>query len=289
MSLPPAKDIARALNARQHSGGWLACCPAHDDKEPSLTIKDGSNGGVLLHCWSGCSFKDVARAIEAIAGSYERDEPRPAVTNNEGSSKLRVMEMAFNIWQNSTPLCKVSKRYLERRGILNAPGVRSLRSGILKHPQTQELAPAIIVPIHTAHRRVVGIQRIFLDEADCTKYRDGQAKFSLGGSGFARLSEPSKGAILLTEGPENALAAELMFKGPAWACCGGFPQKAVEIEGVKKIAIICDNDRADTSVNKANAFIAHNPQFEVKVWVPKKVGQDVNDVWCEKMCEGAKP
>lgn len=45
------------------SGKWKACCPAHDDKDPSLSIKEGSDGRVLLHCWAGCETRDVTAAI----------------------------------------------------------------------------------------------------------------------------------------------------------------------------------------------------------------------------------
>ena len=42
---------------------WAACCPAHLDKEPSLSISEGSDGRVLIHCWAGCETRDVVAAI----------------------------------------------------------------------------------------------------------------------------------------------------------------------------------------------------------------------------------
>lgn len=42
---------------------WTASCPAHDDKRPSLTIRETDNGTVLLKCWSGCSAHDVVAAV----------------------------------------------------------------------------------------------------------------------------------------------------------------------------------------------------------------------------------
>ena len=41
---------------------YLACCPAHDDKSPSLSIRQLDDGKILLHCFSGCSFDDVVQA-----------------------------------------------------------------------------------------------------------------------------------------------------------------------------------------------------------------------------------
>ncbi len=43
-------------------GKWLARCPAHDDRSPSLAIKE-VEGRVLIHCFAGCSVMDVLQAV----------------------------------------------------------------------------------------------------------------------------------------------------------------------------------------------------------------------------------
>ncbi|WP_051231790.1 virulence-associated protein E [Stutzerimonas azotifigens] len=45
------------------AGKWKACCPAHDDRDPSLSIREAEDGKVLLHCWAGCSTSDITAAI----------------------------------------------------------------------------------------------------------------------------------------------------------------------------------------------------------------------------------
>lgn len=45
------------------SGRWKACCPAHDDRDPSLSIREADDGKVLLHCWAGCTTRDILAAI----------------------------------------------------------------------------------------------------------------------------------------------------------------------------------------------------------------------------------
>ena len=42
---------------------WKACCPGHDDKAPSLSIREADDGKVLLHCWAGCTPADITAAI----------------------------------------------------------------------------------------------------------------------------------------------------------------------------------------------------------------------------------
>ena len=44
-------------------GKWVACCPAHDDKAPSLAIRELDDGRVLVHCFAGCSAHEVTDAV----------------------------------------------------------------------------------------------------------------------------------------------------------------------------------------------------------------------------------
>lgn len=44
-------------------GRWIARCPAHDDKSPSLTLRELADGRVLIHCFVGCSPADVLAAV----------------------------------------------------------------------------------------------------------------------------------------------------------------------------------------------------------------------------------
>jgi hypothetical protein len=45
------------------SGQWIARCPAHDDKRPSLSIAVGENDAALIHCWAGCSAGEIVAAL----------------------------------------------------------------------------------------------------------------------------------------------------------------------------------------------------------------------------------
>lgn len=49
---------------RMGEGRWIACCPAHSDKHPSLNIKLGNDDVILLQCRSGgCSAHDIVSAV----------------------------------------------------------------------------------------------------------------------------------------------------------------------------------------------------------------------------------
>jgi len=66
-----ADAIVRALKARRSGTGWMAQCPAHDDSNPSLSIRDG-DGKVLLHCHAGCGQRDVIEALRTQGLWQER-------------------------------------------------------------------------------------------------------------------------------------------------------------------------------------------------------------------------
>ena len=45
--------IAKALGGRKTGGGWAARCPAHNDRKPSLSMRDADGKG-LVRCHAAC-------------------------------------------------------------------------------------------------------------------------------------------------------------------------------------------------------------------------------------------
>lgn len=60
-----ADNLLQHLNKvkRTKPGNWLACCPAHDDKSPSLSVRELDDGRILVHCFSGCSVEEILGAV----------------------------------------------------------------------------------------------------------------------------------------------------------------------------------------------------------------------------------
>lgn len=56
-------DKVREKPTKGTSRNWEACCPAHDDNDPSLSITELSDQRVLVHCWAGCSALDVISSL----------------------------------------------------------------------------------------------------------------------------------------------------------------------------------------------------------------------------------
>lgn len=71
--------IIERLDKCRKSGhmSYMACCPAHKDKSPSLRITQ-RDGKILLHCLSGCSPDDILAAINLRWSDLFDDESQAA-------------------------------------------------------------------------------------------------------------------------------------------------------------------------------------------------------------------
>lgn len=58
-------DLLNQLQKVKKTGPsrYIALCPAHPDKRPSLTITEKDDGMVLLKCWAGCGAAEVLNAV----------------------------------------------------------------------------------------------------------------------------------------------------------------------------------------------------------------------------------
>ena len=55
--------LARLEGVRRHGDHYMARCPAHEDRTPSLSIAQGARGRVLLYCHAGCAYPDIVHAL----------------------------------------------------------------------------------------------------------------------------------------------------------------------------------------------------------------------------------
>lgn len=55
--------LSRLDKVKGRNGNYVACCPAHGDKNPSMTIKETESGTILIHCFAGCSVDEITGAV----------------------------------------------------------------------------------------------------------------------------------------------------------------------------------------------------------------------------------
>lgn len=71
-----AADFAALVEARRTGAGkWQARCPAHDDRSPSLSIRAGQDGRVLVHCFAGCVLEGILSALNLTRGDLFAGPP----------------------------------------------------------------------------------------------------------------------------------------------------------------------------------------------------------------------
>lgn len=56
-------DKVEKLTPGQHTARYRACCPAHADTSPSLSITEATSGAILLKCWAGCTAHEIVGAL----------------------------------------------------------------------------------------------------------------------------------------------------------------------------------------------------------------------------------
>lgn len=87
----PVQAILDRLDNVKQTGPkqWIARCPAHEDRTPSLSISRGNDGRAILHCHGGCDTKDILAAI----GIELRDLFPPTVNNKpKAKTKGRIVK-----------------------------------------------------------------------------------------------------------------------------------------------------------------------------------------------------
>jgi len=254
MQLNDAQEIVREMGGTWHGKYGMVLCPAHGDKNPSLSIAQGRIGPVFK-CWAGCEFKDIMKALRTLKIDVVAKASDAADPAHSPAYSLSAVE---RIWQQTRPLAgTLGQRLLMARGLGTDHARLRFNSattfGPIKAPTRK--GPAIIVPMH--HRdRLVGVQRVFLDPADRQHY--GLFKPVLCSERRAAMQLAPAGRVLaLTEGWEDAIAYRILHRIPAWGLPGVEWLANTEIpDGVEELIIAFDKGKA-----AQGAFDRHGPRL----------------------------
>ena len=241
-----ARRICELRGGKWSGTKGMACCPAHDDRTPSLGVSLGRQA-ILFHCFAGCDQQSVLAALaregfEAPAlfsGSATTNEP-------ESTSTRKPSAVALRIWRDAQPLrASPAKAYLESRGILAAsPTLRF-------HPRTPlgpkgraRFLPAMIAAV-SLDEGPIAIHRTFLSTEASGKAAFEKPKRALGALGEAavRLFAPVSGKLGLAEGVESAMSAYALTGIPVWATLGNERFGLVSVpESVTELHLFVDHD-----------------------------------------------
>lgn len=208
-----AQRITIALRGKWFGHYGLARCPAHGDRNPSLSLSDGHSGRLLARCMTGCNFLAILDALRGIgivegAGAIPQTDPaelaRYQADQRRGAEKRETQAKA--IWAESLPLRgTIAETYLrEARGITcDLPDTLRFHPSCW-HPSAQRL-PAMIAMIEGADR--AALHRTYLQADGGGKAKAEPTKAMLGNcaGGAVRLAKGFD-ALAVGEGIETSLS-----------------------------------------------------------------------------------
>ena len=77
--------LSRLEGARRTGHGqWVARCPAHNDRRPSLALREVDDGLVLLYCHAGC---ETQRVLAAVGLEFDALYPERAINHCVGRQR----------------------------------------------------------------------------------------------------------------------------------------------------------------------------------------------------------
>ena len=247
-----AETVAKALGGRRAGAGWIARCPAHDDRKPSLSITDSENGNVLVYCHAGCEQHRVIAALR-LRGLWSG-------TGRSGGSAIGSLSTTINppvqgeqsrtqaalrLWAASIPAPgTLVETYLHSRGLhLTPPPTIRFHKG-LKHRSGGTWPAMVALVTRGSDGTPMAVHRTFLARVGGGKAPVEPAKMMLGPcrGGVIRLG-PVSNRLMIAEGIETALSAMQAKGQPAWAALSTSGLRALELPAeVADVVVLADGD-----------------------------------------------
>ena len=198
-------DLVSRLRGRWHRDYAMCHCPAHEDRTPSLSIRQGDKG-VLVHCFAGCAPAQILRALPLAF---------PTEVSPRTGRPFDTASAAVRLWQESIPVRgTLAEIYLRRRAL--PVGLPDLRYHPACPRRSCRPEPALIAAVRQGGV-VTGIQRTFLR----TDGRWHTGKLSLGRiTGGAWQGARPGTQLAIAEGVEDAAAFQKWMGVASWASCG---------------------------------------------------------------------
>jgi putative DNA primase/helicase len=282
-----AETIAKTLGGRKAGGGWMARCPAHDDREPSLSIRDADDGKVLMRCHAGCEQERVVAALRS-RGLWEdkshrrltRPAPRGANKSQPGCNDEKRTEAPLASWWATMPTCGTPvEAYLASRGLdISPPSALRFHAG-LKH-SSGAIWPAMIALVTRGiDDTPLAIHRTFLARDGVGKAPVDPQKMMLGPcrGGAVRLAEICK-VLMIGEGIETCLAAMQATGLPAWAALSTSGLRTLDLpKVVRDVIVLADGDEPGEAAARECAWRWKREGRRVRIAHPPQ-GMDFNDM-----------
>lgn len=232
---PVDKVLSRLEAVRETNGAWMARCPAHEDHQPSLSVREGDDGRVLLHCFGGCEQYQVLAALEA-RGVEKRD----LFTDNGEGGKGEPDPAENPGYVDTSGGCMLA----EYAGAKNLPPAFLESVGVGEIPNLNGRTAVRIPYLDDAGRELAVRFRTSLEGDNRFRWRKGSKAVPYGLWKIEKAREA--GYVLLVEG-ESDCHTLWWHEKPAIGIPGASTFKAEwaeHLDGVEKVYAIVEPDHA---------------------------------------------
>ena len=257
-----ARSLIRTLGGRWCGRYGMVSCPVHDDREPSLKIKDDprKRDGIDVCCFTGCDWRTIKDEfvrqglLPPFAPGTSTVWPRPArsspvtPTASPDDDPKRRIEVALNLWKQCVALKDTLgfKYFTEHRGL--HIGLLNLDHVLRWHKGIHAVVALMTDPLTN---EPTGVHRTYLNP-DATK----RERKMLGRQGVIRLNpdEDVTQGLGLTEGIEDGLAVLLSGWAPVWAATSaGAIARLPALNGIEALTIFRDDNEVGVKAAEACA------------------------------------
>jgi putative DNA primase/helicase len=272
--------LARLEGVRPCNGYFIARCPAHLDRNASLSVRETEGGKLLINCFVGCEYSEVMRAL----GCRPRGSTLiPRVATRLPATALSEAErtrFAMHVWQNArSARGTIVETYLRTRHI-RLPTPISLRfHANLKHPSGAFL-PAMVAAVQSADGTIIAIHRTYL-RGDGSGKADVQPQKAMLGpcaGGAVRFAKPCE-TIAIAEGIETALSvAQCCPSIAVWAALSTSGMRALKLPAeVQEIILLADGDQPGEAAARVAALRLIREGRKARIARPG-AGRDFNEL-----------
>ena len=207
-----AETVTLALGGRRHGRYGMARCPAHEDRRPSLSLANGTDGRLLAFCHATCTFDAILAALPG-RGLIERTAVSPPLREEPGfrraaeADAAKKLARARALWVDSetVPISAPSARSTSAAGGVTCPLPATLRFQANGwHPTALRFSMMVAVVEGVPD---FAVRRTYLSADGSWKADIEPNKAMLGGvtGGAVRLSEAAR-PLVVSEGIETGLS-----------------------------------------------------------------------------------
>lgn len=271
----PTSDLIRLVAALggTWSGTCAMCrCPAHADRTPSLSIRQGDRG-ILVKCFAGCDASDVLREISRFA---QIPKSEIIVRHN---AVVRPKANVERLWSEGIDTSgTLAAAYLERRGISHCFADLRFHPRCPKGPKPLTTFPPALLVAVRGEAGVLAIQRIFL-ATDATYTEKLMIGRPANGAWRGRPSE--NGHLAIAEGFETAARFTIRTGIPCWASLGAARLPLICLpEGLTDLFIAEDDDpEGAAAASRAVSAYAHGGLTIRRMRPPRPSGLKGSNDW----------